>query len=180
MGGLAAAGVSGAALFQPPKSSSAVILGGSLKLLPLARFDVVVESPQDEKSFVVVMAGDLLSVFGLVTAEGSGAAQALLEPQGSSLEKPENALELAGATGADFAAGCETGAGAERLKAELKFDGGTGFEVFVGCDVKGSEKSKRSLELLLGGGFEAGAVVDEKLKSPKPLDAPGVRRGCVA
>lgn len=159
-GGLAAAGVTGAALFHPPKSSSAVIFGGSLKLLPPAAFDVLIELPQDEKSFVVVMAGDLLSVFGLEVVDGSEVAQALLEPQGSSLEKPKNALELTGATGADLAAGCETEAGAERLNAELRFDdAGAGFGAILDCDGEGSENSKRSLEALLGDGFAAGAVL---------------------
>lgn len=43
----------------------------------------------------------------------------------------------------------------------------------VGCDWIGSEKPKRSLEVLLAVGFVAGAVVDAKLKSPSPLDALG-------
>lgn len=102
---MAAAGVTGAALLQPPKSSSAAILGGSFELDPRPKFDIVVELPQDEKSLVVEIARDLISVFGLGAVEGSGVAQALSEPQGSSLENPENALELAGARGADLAAG---------------------------------------------------------------------------
>lgn len=106
VGGFEAAGVTGAALFHPPKSSSAAIVGGSLKLFPPSKFDVVVvELPQNEKSLVVGIAGDLLSVFGFVLVAGSGLAQALFEPQGSSLGNPENVLELAGAGGADLAAG---------------------------------------------------------------------------
>ncbi len=182
IGGLVAAGVSGAALLQPPKSSSAAILGVSLKLLLAPKFDfvVVVEFPQDEKSLVVVIAGDLVSALGFDAVEGSGVAQALSEPQGSSLENPEKAFVLTGATGADLAAGCETGAGAgaERLKAELKFEG-AGFEDIVGCDGKGSEKSKRSLEGVIVGCFVIGAVFEVKLKSPRPFEAPGVCDGLI-
>lgn len=139
-GGLEAAGVSGAALFHPPKSSSAAIFGSSLILVPPAGFDMFIELPHDEKSFVVVMAGDLLSVFGFELADDSGVAQALFEPHGSSFANPENALELTGATGADFVAGCGTGAGAERLKTEWRLeDGGGAFEAVVDCEGKGSE-----------------------------------------
>lgn len=180
-GGLAAAGVTGAALLQLPKSSSAAIFGGALEMPPPPMFDEFVEPPQDEKSLVVVIAGDLVSVFGFEVVDGSGVAHALLEPQGSSLEKPENELELTAATGADLGAGCETGAGAERLKAELIFeDGGAGFEAIVGCDGNGSENSKRSLGAPLAGGLEGGTVVDGKLKSPGPFDALGVRNGRLA
>lgn len=127
------------------------------------------------------MAEDLISELGLAAVEGSGVAQALLEPQGSSLENPENALELTGASGADFGVGCETDLGAERLKAESRVeDGGGGFEATVGCDGAGSEKSKRSFEAPLAADFVTGAVVDAKLKSPSPFDALGGRNGWVA
>lgn len=106
--GLVAAGVSGAALFQPPKSpksSSAATFGGALELLPPLGFDAPIELPQDEKSLVVVIAGGLVSVLGFAAVDGSGVAQALLEPQGSSFENPEKAFELTGASGADLEAG---------------------------------------------------------------------------
>lgn len=182
-GGLEAAGVSGAALLHPPKSpksSSTATFGAALELLPPPAFDAPVELPHEEKSLVVDMAGDLLSVFGFTVVEGSGLAQALLEPQGSSLENPENALELTGASGADLGVGCGTGAGAERLKAEFRVEGGgAGFEGMLGCEGVGSEKSKRSLGALLAAGFVVGAVVDAKLKSSSGFDALGVRNGWV-
>lgn len=177
---MGAAGVSGAALFHPPKSSSAAILGVSLKLLLAPKLELVVIGgfPHDEKSLVVVIAGDLDSIFGFDIDAGSGVAQASFEPHGSSLESPKKALELAGATGADLAAGCENGAGAERLNAEFRFEAGC-FEGLVGCEGKGSEKPKRSLDAVLVDCFVIGAVFDAKLKSPRPFDAPGVCSGFV-
>lgn len=176
--GLDAAGVSGAALFQPPKSSSAAIFGVCLEVLPPPGFEELIGLPHDEKSLVVVMAADLTSILGFEVAEGSGVAQALSEPQGSSLENPENVLELTAATGADFGAGCETDLGAERLKAESRVEeGGGGFEAMVGCEGAGSEKLKRSSEAPLATDFVTGAVVDAKLKSPSPFDVLGDRNG---
>lgn len=176
-GGLEAAGVTGAALFHPPKSSSAAIFGGSLKLFPPPKFDVVAELPQDEKSLVIVAtAGDLLSGFVFVLAAGSGLAQALFEPQGSSLAKPEKVLELAGASEADLAAGWEGGAGADRLNAELRLmEGAAGLEGMADRDGKGSEKSNRLLEALFVDGFVVGVVVLAKSKSPRLFDALDVR-----
>lgn len=119
-----------------------------------------------------------------MVAEGSGVAHASLEPQASVLfEKPENALVLAGgADAADFGVGCEGAAGAERLKAELIFadggDAGTGAWAFLGAALGGvgSEKSKRSFEVLVVAGLvDAGAGGDAKLKSPKSFEALGVK-----
>lgn len=148
-------------------------------MAPNLELVVIGGAPQDEKSFVVVIVGDPVSIFGFEAGAGSGVAQASFEPHGSSLEKPENALELTGATGADLAAGCENGAGAERLNAELRLEGG-GFEEIGACDVKGFEKSNRLLDAALLGCFVSGAIVfDAKLKSPSPFDAPGVCSGLV-
>lgn len=151
-----------------------------MKLLLTPKLELVVIGgfPHEEKSLVVVIAGDLDSIFGFDTDAGSGVAQASFEPHGSSLERPEKALELVGATGADLAAGCENGAGAERLNAEFMFEAGC-FEGIVGCESEGSDKSKRSVEVVLVDCFVIGAVSDAKLKSPRPFDAAGVFSGFV-
>jgi len=108
---LGATGVSGAALFQPPKSSSSAIFGG-LGCAP--DFDV----PE-----VVVRLGaapqakSLSGAFAIgldwgLGAGGSGVAQASLEPQASAAEKLEKEdVVVADAKGVDFGGGC---AGVER------------------------------------------------------------------
>ena len=100
-----AAGLTGAALLQPPKSSSGATVGVAFEVLPKSLpnvADCVFEAagvlPQAEKSADIGMDGfrgeGAGFAFGaLVVAEGSGLAHALLDPQASSLfEKLENAL----------------------------------------------------------------------------------------
>lgn len=127
-----AAGVTGAALFQPPKSSSGATFGIGCEALPKSLPNAVFEAagvlPQAEKSVDIGIEEFWAEAAGLgfgavVVVEGSGVAQASLEPQASLLfEKLENALVPAGCAGAaGFGASCEGAAGAERLKAELMF-----------------------------------------------------------
>ncbi len=91
-------------------------------------FEAAGVPPQAEKSVDIGIDGFRAGVTGLgfgavVVVEGSGVAQASLEPQASLLfEKLENALVLAGCTdAAGFEAGCDGAAGVERLKADLMF-----------------------------------------------------------
>ena len=134
-GGLLAAGVAGAALLQPPKSSSGATFGVDCEVLPKPPPNAVFEAagvpPQAEKSVDIGIEGFRTGAAGfgigaVVVVEGSGVAHASLEPQASLLfEKLENELVAAGcADAAGFGAGCEGGAGAERLKAELIFGDG--------------------------------------------------------
>ena len=60
----------------------------------------------------------------LLSFDGSGVAQASLEPQGSTLEKFEKAFVLADVA-VGFVGACEEGVGAERLKAEAVCGEGT-------------------------------------------------------
>ena len=113
-----AAGVTGAALLQPPKSSSGATFGVACEVLPKplpnAVFEVVGVPPQAEKSVDIGIEGFWVGAAGLgfgavVVVEGSGVAHASLEPQASLLfEKLENALAPAGCAGAaGFGASCE-------------------------------------------------------------------------
>ena len=64
---------------------------------------------------------------------GSGIAHASLDPQASMLENPEDALvEVIGIGGTGLAVGCDDGAGAERLNAELMLGGGADAGAFGG------------------------------------------------
>ena len=122
---------SGIAAFHPPKTSSGAIFGGPC-VVPLdPKPDELIGLPHAEKSLALLeIAGDLMVALGLDAVEGSGVAQASFEPQASSLAKPENDVELAGAEGADLGAGWE---GADKLKAELMFEAGTeGFKGAAG------------------------------------------------
>lgn len=132
------AGVTGAALLQPPKSSSGATFGTGCEVLPKPLPNVddwVLElagvPPQAEKSVDIGIDGFRAAEVGLgfgavVVAEGSGVAHASLEPQASLLfEKLENVSVGAGCV-ADFDMACEGAAGAERLKAELIFGGNAG------------------------------------------------------
>ena len=193
-----AAGVTGAALLQPPKSSSGATFGVGCEVLPKPLpnaddwvFKAAGVLPQAEKSVDIGIDGFRAEVLGLgfgaiVVAEGSGVAHASLEPQASLLfVKLEKELVLAGWTdAAGFGAGCEGAAGAERLKAELMFtDGadagaGAGAGGFLGAALGGvgSEKPKRSFEALVVAGLvDAGAEGDAKLKSPKSLETLGAK-----
>ena len=134
------AGVTGAALLQPPKSSSGATFGTGCELLPkpLPNVDdwvleLAAVPPQAEKSVDIGIdefrAAEAGLAFGaVVVAEGSGVAHASLEPQASLLfEILENELMEAGcACVAGFDVACEGAAGAERLKAELMFADGAG------------------------------------------------------
>lgn len=130
-----AAGLTGAALLQPPKSSSGATFGVGCEVLPNplpnAVFEAAVVPPQAEKSVDIGIEGFRTGAAGwgfgaVVVVEGSGVAHASLEPQASLLlEKLDNGLVAAGcANAAGFGAGCEGAAGAERLKAELMFADG--------------------------------------------------------
>lgn len=113
-------GERGAALLQPPKSSSAVTLGGACEPKP-----PLPKPPLDEaavphaKSFEEVeIGGDLNDGASFVVGAGSGVAHASFEPQASLLANPEKALlAVDDGLGADF--GCE-GAGADKLKADCR------------------------------------------------------------
>lgn len=137
-----AAGVTDAALLQPPNSSSGATFGAGCDVLlkPLPNvddwvFEAAGVPPQAEKSLDIGIdgfraAGAGLGFGAVVVAEGSGVAHASLEPQASLLfEKLENAFVGAGcASAAGFGMGCEGAAGAERLKAELMFADGADAE----------------------------------------------------
>ena len=118
--GLGRGGEIGAALLQPPKSSSAVTFGGACEPKP-----PLPKPPLDEavvphaKSFEgVEIGGDLNDGASFVVGTGSGVAHASFEPQASLLEIPEKVLlAVDDAIGADF--GCK-GAGADRLKADCR------------------------------------------------------------
>lgn len=98
-----AAGVTGAALLQPPKSSSAATLGVGWDVLPKPlpnaddwAFEAADVPPQAEKSVDIGIDGFRAAAAGfgfgaVVVVEGSGVAHASLEPQASLLEKLENA-----------------------------------------------------------------------------------------
>ena len=190
-----AAGVTGTALLQPPKSSSGATFGVGFETLPNSLpnaddwvFEAAGVLPQAEKSVDIGMdgfrGGAGLGFGALVVEEGSGVAHASLEPQGSSLfEKLGNALLVAvWEDAAGFGAGCEGAAGAERLKAELMLVDGADAEVgawgFLGALLggAGSENPKRSFEaLVVAGWVGAGVGADAKLKSPKSLEALGAK-----
>lgn len=136
-GGLLTAGVTGAALLHPPKSSSGATFGVDCEVppKPLSNADdLVFEAagvpPQAEKSVDIGIDGFRGTAAGLglgavVVVDGSGVAHASLEPQASLFEKLEKALVAAGCVVvAGFGAVCEGAAGAERLKAELMFADG--------------------------------------------------------
>lgn len=136
--------IGAAALVQPPKSSSSVIFGAALAGL---RDDDDGAPPHDEKSIVVAMDGALLTagfVVDVALTVGSELAQASLEPQGSALERLENAFnwEMDEVVACGRAGVVETGL--DRLKAEFKLEEAVVEVAFgaVACGV-GSAKSKR-------------------------------------
>ena len=111
--GLAATGLTGAALLQPPKSSSRAILGAGWEALldPLLQsgFWVVGAAevpPQAEKSLDIGIDGALPVATGfgggavLTEGVGSGEAHASLEPQASILENADEEVEATGSGGA--------------------------------------------------------------------------------
>jgi hypothetical protein len=75
--------------------------------------------PHDEKSIMVAMEDPLCEGFAVDAAplEGSGVAQASLEPQGSAPERPENALTWV-VVEADFGGPFGVEAGLDKLNAE--------------------------------------------------------------
>lgn len=168
--GFGRGGEIGAALLQPPKSSSAVTFGGACEPKPTLPKPPLEEGPVPHgKSFEeVVIGGDLNDGAPLVVGAGSGVAHASFEPQASLLENPEKALLAADdAIGADF--GCE-GAGADRLNADCRLiDGEEAFWVTgAGAGADGDESPKRSFGATAEAGFVVclGGLV-AKLKSPK-------------
>lgn len=120
---------SGAAVFHPPKSSSGVILGGPLVPPPDPKPDEALAPPQLEKPLLLLgTVLDLSLTSDLEAAEGSEEAHASFEPQASSVEKPENAVELTGARGVDLRGGWD---GVDKLNTKLVFEEGSeGFEGF--------------------------------------------------
>lgn len=105
-----AAGITGAALLHPPKSSSGATFGVTWELLlkPLLEFDDWVFEgaevpPQAEKSLDMGIDDACTDATGFalgadVVFVGSGVAQASLEPHASIFEKPDDWLTVAGCT----------------------------------------------------------------------------------
>lgn len=170
--------MAGAALLQPPKSSSALIFGALVASNPpLAKplsAEVLLPHP---KSVVAADAvgGDLMADALGTAGAGSGVAHASLEPQGSAFEKPERPAIFPWVMLTIVGAGCEGGVRAERLNAEF---------TFIGCELllvgasagEDSEKLNRSSMPELEVVFVAtGGAPDAELKSPKPLEELSVR-----
>lgn len=185
--------MTGAALLQPPKSSSWATLGAVCEVWPKlppafeGRDVDEDESPQAEKSVDMGMDGLLTGSAGLffdtALLVGSDVAQASLEPQASAFEKPLKSFESeVGAVGAGFGSACDEAEGAERLNAELTLDVGIGADCFcagigaagagLGAGGEGSEKPNKSFDALVFAGLEgADGGLDAKLKSPKSYAA---------
>lgn len=173
VGRLTGAGA-GAALAQPPKSSSPETTG--------AGFDAAGAPHPLPKSFAVNVAGTRIESaaegalgFGAAGAgAGSGVLQAL-SPQGSLMAPPNMAVLEAAVTAGRGAGGWA--AGDERLKAELlklAAGAGAGFGAAADVDIEGDDRPKKSLEAVVTGAGFAGAGVDwtkpPKSRSPKPDD----------
>jgi hypothetical protein len=172
--GAAAAGVTGAALLQPPKSSSALTLGGpwlfGLNPPPppgtILWFASDVPPEPHPKSPLLVCIGAGLLSGGLVFAE----LHASFDPQASLLFHPLKTVGLAFGGGA--------GAGWDKLKTEERCIGGEAIVCFgAAAGGDGAEKSKRSAmpELVL---LEImGDIPGAESNAPKPLEELNVRDG---
>ena len=169
-----AGGDTGAALFHPPKSSSAVTLGAAgapNPLFPLPRPGVDDEAPpQPPKSFALGngRAGGLADAVLEVTGEGSGFAHASFEPHASAVEKFDKAAGVLFTVDEDIGAVVGFGAGAERLKADVRLREEAGGFRAVGAGT-GFEFSRILLELGPRAGLtEEDVVLGGEVKSPKP------------
>lgn len=110
---------------------------------------------QDEKSIVFAMGGALLAGFVVdaTLVEGSGVAQASLEPQGSALERLANAFCWEVVEVAAFGGPWEVKAGLDRLNAELMLDEVVGAAFgFVSCRVVSVKSKRLKLEVDVGFG----------------------------
>ena len=147
--------VVGAALLHPPKSSSALIRG-----------DVVFAAEPHPGDFGAAVCEAVVVVVLLEPPHAS------FVPQASRFDKPEN---LGAAAGCALGC-CGTGAGVERLKAELRLIEGEAAAGLGGAEGAGAgvEKPNRSpipeLELAAGLGGAVVVVGAKDAKSPKPLD----------
>lgn len=111
--------------------------------------------PQDEKSIVFALAGALPAGFVVdaTLVEGSGVAQASLEPHGSAVERLENAFCCDVAEVAGFGGPWEVRAGLERLNAEFMLDevAGAAFGN-VSCEIVSAKSKRVRLEVDVGFG----------------------------
>lgn len=175
--------MTGAALFQPPKSSSALIFGGPVTPnppLPPRPLFVDMELPQPNSGFAADLEGEDLILDALEAAGASDVAHASLEAHGSTVEKDDRPDVLPWLVCVAIDAGWEGGAGAERLNAEFMLDGGEVMLLVEGAGVD-SEKSNRSFRPEVVVDFGArDPVPGAELKSPKPLEELTVRCTCCA
>lgn len=172
-----------AALFQPPKSSSALIFGGPVAPnppLPLRPLFADMELPQPNSGFAADLEGEDLILDALGPAGTSGVDHASLEAHGSTVEKVESPDVLPWRVCVAIDAGWEGGAGAERLNAEFMLDGAAVMLLVEGAAAE-SEKSNMSFRPEVVVDFGArGPVPGVELKSPKPLEELTVRCTCCA
>ena len=175
--------MTGAALFQPPKSSSALVFGALVvpnPPLPARAMFADMALAQPVSDLTADFEGENAIVVALGAEEaGSGVAHASLEAHGSAVEKVENPDVSLWATLEDIDAG-GGGIGAERLNAEFMLDGG-GLMLLVGGAAVVSEKSNRSFKPEVAVDFVPRDLVsDAELKAPKPLEELRVRCACGA
>ena len=183
-----AAGIAGAALVQPPKSSSGATFGGPCKLSPsppLSPNPLSLDGlPPHPKSFAAAeTAGGGFVVFGFgAMAVGSGVAHASFEPHASTLENPDKDGALVWVGGADFGTECKGAAGADRLNADLTSEEILeGIGAFVGSgECEELEKLNESFESPFAGLGTMNVGLGAELKSPKPLEELKIRCACGA
>lgn len=168
----------GAALVQPPKSSSAATARAGLE--PADADGAPQPAPM---SLAVRVSGIFIieEVAGAVAGAGSGVFHALPPPQGSMLAGRALAMDAVVADTLDLGAGAETGAGAGELRLKAAFnsccgevaDDASGDDTLAEETGAGEDSPKRSLdnEEDGGGGFGLDGG-DAKLVNPesKPLD----------
>jgi hypothetical protein len=107
--------------------------------------DEVEAPPHPGKSIVVAMGGALSASFVVdaVLLEGSGVAQASLEPHGSALERLANAFTWDVVEFAGFGGPWELGAGLDKLKADLMGEESAGAVLGAAACGAGSAKSNK-------------------------------------
>ena len=114
-----------------------------------------VPTPQDEKSIVFAIGGALPAGFvvDVTLLEGSGVAQASLEPHGSALERLENAFCWDVVEAVGLGGPREVRAGLDRLNAELMLDEVVGAAFGnVSCGVVSVKSKRLRLEVDVGFG----------------------------
>ena len=169
-------GDTGAALFHPPKSSSAVTLcaaGAPNPLFPLLRPGVDIDAPPQPPRLLPlgnVRAGDLADAVLDATGEGSRFAHASFEPHASAVEIFDKEAGV-DCTADEDSEAVGFGAGAERLKADVKSREEAGGFESAGAGI-GFESLRISSELGPGAGLTEDVVLDAKVKSPKPSPKP--------